>query len=393
MGNLFARGVHAAWLASLRRPTNRFLAAVRDPEKAQARKLQAILARHTRTAYGEDHAFGRIATPSQWQAQVPIVDWEQIAPWVERVSQGEEGVLTRDPVLMLEPTAGTTGPPKLLPYTEALLEEFMASTGPWLFQLYRHWPTLLGTRSFWCTSNARATSGHSPGGVPVGASDDVAYFGPIEGWANARITAGVSASAQEPEPPDALMRARQLLQAEDLGFVSLWDPSFIVELIAQIESHLEELLEALPPARATNLRGAINQAGGVTPNALWPHLVVVSCWADAPSEASLEALRRLMPDTPIQPKGLSATEGVVTVPIGDAEGALAAVASHFLEFEDVEAPHQRPRLVHEVQVDACYAPILTTSGGLYRYRLDDVVRCVGHTEATPHFVLEGRRAP
>ncbi|MDP6946113.1 MAG: GH3 auxin-responsive promoter family protein, partial [Myxococcota bacterium] len=70
---------------------------------------------------------------------------------------------------------------------------------------------------------------------------------------------------------------------------------------------------------------------------------------------------------------------------------LAAVASHFLEFQDVEVAAGRPKLVHEVQEGARYRPILTTSGGLYRYRLGDIVRCVGVTAATPRFVFEGRR--
>jgi hypothetical protein len=390
MANLFARGVHAAWLASLRRPTNRFIAAVREPQVTQARKLHAILSRNTDTSYGREHGFSRVATPEQWQAQVPLCDGDALAPWVTRIGDGEEGVLTRDPVLTLEPTAGTTGEPKLIPYTQGLLDELMAATGPWLFEIYRQWPSLLGTRSYWSAANTPRMVGRTPGGLPIGAKDDSAYFGPIEGWANARVTVGVTPPEGLASPPDPLEFALSLLAAEDLGFFSVWSPDTLLELLALIDANLEVLLDALPPARATNLRGAVNAAGGVNLSALWPALVLVSCWADAPSRDAVARLKAVMPNTAVQPKGLLATEGVVTVPVGSGAGALAAVGSHFLEFRDLEAPASRPKLVHEVREGATYSPIITTSGGLYRYQLGDRVRCVGHTAETPHLVVEGR---
>ena len=177
MANLFARGVQAAWLASLRRPTNRFISAIKAPEATQRRKLHAILARNTNTVYGRDHGFNRVATPEQWQAQVPLSDAESIRPYVTRVAAGEGEVLTRDPVLTLEPSAGTeTGSPRLFPYTEGLLEELMAATGPWLFEIYRQWPEILGTRSYWSASGAKHPGGESAGGIPIAGQDDSAYL-------------------------------------------------------------------------------------------------------------------------------------------------------------------------------------------------------------------------
>jgi len=388
MANMFARGIHATWLASLRRPTNRFIAAMREPEKVQGRKLVQLLVRHADTAYGRAHGFQRIGTVSDWQDRVPVVDYAALSPWVDRVAAGEAAVLTRDPVLMFESTAGTTGPAKMLPYTKGLLDELMAATGPWLFEVYRQWPKIVGTRSYWSTPRPPDTGTPATGEIPVGAGTDTPYFGPIEGWAHARVVAGgVSDPSQAIEPLDT---ARELLEADDLGFISVWAPSDLTDLVSLIKANFEALLVDLPDARSTNLRGAVNAAGAVTVEALWPALALVSCWADAPSTEALRTLRTVMPTTPIQAKGLLATEGVVTVPIGASEGAVAAVASHFLEFRDVQTPSARPRLAHEVQEGARYRPILTTSGGLYRYQLRDVIRCIGHAAAAPRFVVEGR---
>ena len=391
MANLFARGVQAAWLASLRRPTNRFIAAVKDPEATQRRKLQGILARHTDTAYGREHHFMRVGTAAQWQSQVPLSDATSIAPYVARIAQGESQVLTRDPVLTLEPSAGTeSGTPRLIPYTQGLIDELMAATGPWLFEIYRQWPEIMGTRTYWSASTQRHASRKSSGGIPIATQDDSAYFGPLEGWANAKMTAGTQGEPSDTTPRDPLDAACELLEADDLGFFSVWDPQHLLDLVALISGAFEEALERLSAARATNVRGAVTRAGAVTLKALWPSLTLVSCWGDGPSSDARKALQALMPGVALQAKGLLATEGVVTVPVGARDGALAAVSSHFLEFINLDAPHQRPHLVHEVREDATYSPVMTTSGGLFRYQLGDVVRCVGHTAATPHFVYEGR---
>ena len=164
----------------------------------------------------------------------------------------------------------------------------------------------------------------------------------------------------------------------------------LLDLLDLITSNLESLLSELCPARATNLRGALAQSGEVTFPTLWPALKLVSCWADKPSAQARDALLARMPGVALQAKGLLATEGVVTVPLGARRGAIAAVASHFLEFINLDSPSARPRLVHEVQEGATYSPVLTTSGGLYRYKLGDAIRCVGHTAETPHFIVEGR---
>jgi hypothetical protein len=67
-----------------------------------------------------------------------------------------------------------------------------------------------------------------------------------------------------------------------------------------------------------------------------------------------------------------------------------AVASHFLEFIDLEHPQRRPILAHGLRPAAVYAPVLTTGAGLWRYRLGDQVRCVGLHGATPMIRFEGR---
>jgi hypothetical protein len=85
-------------------------------------------------------------------------------------------------------------------------------------------------------------------------------------------------------------------------------------------------------------------------------------------------VRRLFPSVPIQGKGLLATEGVVTIPMRRFGGAVPAVTSHFLEFVDAES--RCSFMAHELEAGREYVPLLTTGGGLWRYRIGDRVRVV-----------------
>jgi hypothetical protein len=90
----------------------------------------------------------------------------------------------------------------------------------------------------------------------------------------------------------------------------------------------------------------------------------------------------------VQGKGLLATEGVVSIPLWGLPAPVAAAASHFLEFQSLDEGSVLG--VHELREGATYAPLLTTRGGLARYRLPDQVRCVGFHQRAPLLRFEGR---
>jgi hypothetical protein len=175
-----------------------------------------------------------------------------------------------------------------------------------------------------------------------------------------------------------------LLKRADLRLISVWHPSFLSLLLDTLARDWELLLAQLSlecPARATALRAANpNQ-----PPTIWPNLRLVSCWADAHARGPAEELRRRLPGVTLQPKGLLATEGCITLPFA---GCLpVAVHSHFFEFAD-ESGGVHP--LQDLRLGDCYEVILTTGGGLWRYRLGDQVEVTGFVERTPTLKFLGR---
>ncbi|MGZ6142345.1 MAG: GH3 family domain-containing protein [Myxococcales bacterium] len=393
MGHLALCAVQAAYAATLGPAARRFARAVRDPAAAQARRLRLLVGANAATAYGRAHGFAAATSIAAFQDRVPIVGYDELEPWIERVARGEPGVLTAEPVRVLEPSSGSTARNKLIPYTAGLLDEISAGTHAWLLDLYQRCPGLRGTVSYWSISPATRRPSRTEGGIPIGFDDDTSYFNPLLAWALRQTLAVPPTVAHLPSATMDAWRwetARYLLDAAALGLISVWSPTFLSLLMRFVAEHFDALVTTLPAARAARLRAAVAREGRVTGEALWPQLALLSCWTDGASGQFMAELRRWFPRTSIQPKGLLATEGVVSIPLIGVEGAVAAVAGHFLEFLDLEHAARRPLLAHQLREGGAYSPLLTTSGGLYRYHLKDVVRCVGRYRATPTLRFEGR---
>jgi hypothetical protein len=197
-----------------------------------------------------------------------------------------------------------------------------------------------------------------------------------------------------------------LLRRRDLALVSIWHPSFLELLLAALTSDWESLVKdvstggcavssrlpqmAKGTAHALPLRGRaveLSRAGPHDVAGIWPSLAVVSCWGDGNASGAAEALSRSVGHAVVQPKGLLATEGFVSIPYRGRHPL--AIRSHFLEFEDGSG---RICSAADLRVGERYTVLLTTGGGLYRYRLHDLVRVDGRVGRTPSIRFVGKLA-
>ena len=381
--------LNLAWALARRASVRRFRSALRHPQAEQARWLSSFLRANETTAFGRAHHYADISSVAQFRDRVPVVGYEALAPWIERIERGEREVLTREPVLVLERTSGSVAGPKHIPYTQGLLSDFGAATSPWLDDLAHTFPRLLSSRQYWSLSPASREPEVTRGGLRIGLEDDTEYFDSATRFAMKRLFA-VDSSVGRLRDVD-VWRTRtleQLVAAEDLGFISVWNPSFLTLLMQELMSRWPSYVYPLSDQRRAGIEARLDKAGTFVAEAVWPKLQVISCWTEAWAAQALPGLRRFFPTTPIQVKGLLATEGVVSFPLWGLPAPIAAVTSHFLEFESLDDGVVRG--VHELREGAPYAPVLTTHGGFARYRLPDQVRCVGFHQHTPMLRFEGR---
>lgn len=353
--------------------------------RQQSRLLGRILARNAATDFGRAHDFGRLRSAVDYRAAVPLATWDDLAPAVARVAAGEERVLTAERVRLLEPSSGSTAATKLVPYTAGLRADFARGIRPWLHDLYRSFPALLAGRAYW--SVTPAASRPAPAGlVPVGFDEDADYLGPLAKRLMGAVFAVPGDVARAPSVDAFRTRTlTHLLAAADLALVSVWNPTFLTLLLDHAVAHADDLLPHLPAPRRAAIAGAVRTGDWA---AVWPRLAVVSCWADAQAAPAASELGERLPQAHLQPKGLLATECFVSVPIERAGGAVLSARSHVFEF--VPEGASDPVLAHELDAGARYSVVVTTSGGLYRYRLGDLVECTGHFGGLPVLRFCGR---
>lgn len=377
--------LQGAWLTLHLRSWARWQRALRDPRRAQARRLRALLPILTPTVRGREIGLGRVRRLEDLR-HLPIMDGEELTGWAARIAAGEAAILSTEPVDALEPTGGSTGGTKLVPSPARLRAEFAEAVGVWMVDLHRAHPRLMGTRAYWSVSRAVRRPARTAGGVPIGLPDDASYFGPLLAGAVRALMVTPADIAASPTPEVWRRRTlTALVEAEDLGLISVWSPTFLTVLLDALPALAGSL--PLSPSARSRLDRAL-AGGSLHLPTLWPRLAVVSAWGDGFARDPLAALATRLPGVTVQPKGLLATEGVVSFPLSGADGGALAVTSHVLELRDLD--DGRIWLAHEAPISATTQPLLTTGGGLVRYALPDAVEVIGHTGAVPRIRLLGR---
>ena len=89
----------------------------RNPMDVQQKVLFTILNDNKDTEYGKKYGFADIHTIEEYQRAVPVSPWSHFEPWVDRMLEGEQNILTVYPFDHFTTTSGTSGRPKHIPYT------------------------------------------------------------------------------------------------------------------------------------------------------------------------------------------------------------------------------------------------------------------------------------
>ncbi|PYT66913.1 MAG: GH3 auxin-responsive promoter [Acidobacteria bacterium] len=408
---------NSAWLAGCLPALARFRRATKRVAETQSSILRRTLAANQDTEFGREHRFGSVTTVADYQSLVPLCDYESCSPDILRIAAGERNVLTSEPVRLFEPTSGSSGAQKWVPYNRALQREFQAGIRAWIADLFLHEPGVLGGEAYWSVSPALTVQRKTAGGIPIGFEEDADYVG---AWQKGLVNSlmAVPSEVRKIRDVDAFRYVTLLflLRNRNLRLISVWNPAFLTMLLAPLQNCADTLIADLKlgtisvqseipqilrhkfvadPWRAEEVRSALKAADpAAIHQQLWPRLCVVSCWSDANSEAAAKALAGLFPQAWLQAKGLLATEGFVSFPLHGHQGSALAISSHFLEFLPVnEAGHrdfERPQLAHELDLGQRYAVVLTTGGGLYRYQLQDVVEVMTRLGDCPTIRFVGR---
>ena len=399
--------------ARVRRESRRFLIGTQDCQQTQRDVLQRLLALNAASRFSHEHGLTATLTPQEFRTRLPICDFEYFRPYIERLKVGDTQALLgpENRLLMFTLSSGTTSDSKFIPVTTQFLSDYRRGWQIWGLHTYDARPGLNHKNILQVTSDYSRYQ--TPAGIPCGNISGlaVAMQRPV-----VRFLYTIPFVVSKIDNPLAkyYMILRLALADDNVGLITTANPSTLMQLatLADVEKEslirdiadgtlserfaisqevrrvLHRRLSRRQPRRARQLEAIVAECGTLRLDKVWPRLEQLAIWMGGSCGAYLPTVRQQFGDRiPIRDHGLSASEGRMTIPFDDesSDGVLE-ISTHYFEFIP-EAEHGSPNPTileaHELTPDHNYFILLTTSSGLYRYDICDVVRCTGFVGTTP----------
>ncbi|MDR3639259.1 MAG: GH3 auxin-responsive promoter family protein [Isosphaeraceae bacterium] len=401
-------------ISNSRALARRFLKQTERAAEVQRELLLRRVARHADSQFGRDHHFAEIRTTADFRRQVPVRNYEQHEPYIDRVRQGDLGALfgAGTEVLMFAMTSGTTNRPKTIPVTRESLNDYREGWTIWgILSFDAHYEILRrGLRPILqVASDWRETT--TAGGIPCGAITGLTAHmqNPLVRFTYCMPAAGSRIKDIEAKYYIALRHSVH----RNLGATIAANPATLLAIARLGDREKETLIRDLAngtidpkwnipkeirndlpfwskwkrQAASRRLDAIVERTGRLLPKDYWPNLCFMANWTGGTMGAYLRGYPEYFGERPVRDVGLIASEGRMTIPVDDGTPAgILDIRHHYFEFipED-QADREQPETVEATELieGRQYFILPTTAGGLYRYQIHDLVRCVGFHGKAP----------
>ncbi len=394
----------------VRRQLAAFEEATHRPREVQEDLRRRILARHAQTDFARDHHFGEIHTLDDFRRHLPVAGYEYFEPYIARVRKGDFRALLGDDVVhMFALTSGTTAARKYIPVTPQYLADYRRGWNLWGLKVFRDHPETKLRPIVQFSGDWQEF--HTEAGIPCGSvtgltatmqkriirwlycvppcvgkvKDPAAkYYVGLRLSLPRRVALVIAAN-----PSTLVNLARAGDQEKEALIRDLYDGTLNprLDVPAEVRSALARKVRRRHKARARELEAIVSRTGTLYPRDYWPGDCVIGNWTGGSVGAYLRHFPKYWGDTPVRDVGLIASEGRMTIPIADGTpSGVLDLWTHFFEFipeEEAGKPNPTVLAAHEVQEGRTYYILLTTSFGLYRYNIHDLVRVTGFHNRTP----------
>ncbi len=348
--NLLSKSI--SFLARLR--YNRIHNWKNHPAAAQREVLQSLITDAQYTVFGKQYNFAKMFTVKEFKQRVPLSDYEQMSPYIERMMKGEENVLWNTPVNWFAKSSGTSNDKsKFIPVSEESLKEnhFKASKDV-LTKYYNNFPS------------SNLLTGKS---LVVGGSHQISQL-------SEDIQCGDLSAV--------------LMQNSPFWGQWLRTPELSIALLDEWENKIEQLAQATSVENVTMLAGVptwtllllkriLEITQKQTIKEVWPNLelYINGGVSFIPYRHQFEAII----GKPINYLEIyNASEGFIAgQEKPDADGMLLftehGIFYEFMPLEEYKKSHPKTMGLKAVQLNKNYAIVISTTGGLWRYVMGDTV--------------------
>lgn len=383
----------------------------KNPHETQTNLLNHILRKNEQTKFGRNHHFAAIKTLKEYQKAVPISDYDDLSIYIEASLNGEKKQLTKESPILYDITSGTTGAKKFIPITPEAKKSNSNIMHIWSLKLIQDHPNILKGRFFIFVSPE--VEALSPTGIPCGSQSGSRYN------KTATIIKSMFSIPYEVYKINNFdIKYYFLLRiaaCQNISLIYACNPSSVLLFAKHLEKHSKRIItdiregkfsfeDQVPesvlssvrpfmkpnPKQAALLEDAANKGNGVLlPKYIWPDFQVIACWKGGTVGSYIKKFDNYFAKNVIvRELGYLASESFGSIPLSDngSEGVLS-LQSNFYEFYPVEEknPPKGEDLigVNQLEIGKEYYVYITTTSGLYRYNMNDIISVTGYYQNTP----------
>jgi hypothetical protein len=325
------------------------------PISAQRNVLQHLVTQAQYTEFGRKYKFSRLFTVKDFKERVPIHEYNDLKPYINRMMAGEQNILWNTPINWFAKSSGTTSDKsKFIPISEESLKDIhFKGSKDVLTNYYKNFP------------DSDLLTGKS---LVVGGSHQVS---------------SLDEDIQYGDLSAVLM--------QNTPFWGHWirTPELSIALLDEWESKIESLAQNTIHENVTSLAGVptwtiilikriLEISGKKTLKEVWPNLELYM-HGGVSFTPYREQINKLM-GAPINYLEMyNASEGFFAAQnMPDDEGLLLytdhGIFYEFLPVEEYGKSNAKTIGLKEVQLHKNYAPVISTNGGLWRYLLGDTIQ-------------------
>lgn len=341
-----------------------------NPLKVQRDTLQELLTQAANTEYGKKYNFNTILTAEQYRERLPIVYYEDISEYIQRMMEGEDNLLWPEEIKWFAKSSGTTNAKsKFIPVSPSALENCHFRGGKDVIAIFNK----LNPEAQVFSGKTLALGGSSE----VSKSNDNCQYGDL----SAIMISNTPFWANMMKTPDS-----------SIMLMSNWEEK--IEKICETTIREDvRCLAGVPSWFLTVINKILEKTGKSNLHEVWPNLELF-IHGGISFTPYRELYKRLLPDPKMKyMETYNASEGFFGLQDDPEDAAMLLMLDYGVYYEFMptsELGKAKPKtlLLEEVQPNVNYAIIITTNGGLWRYMIGDTIM---FTSTKPYkFKITGR---
>lgn len=319
--------------------------------EAQEAIFKELVQTGKKTAFGKEHGFDLIDNYENFKAQVPVRDYEDIRPYIDRIKRGEADVLWKGFPAYFAKTSGTTSGVKYIPLTKDSLPNHFGSARNALFNYF-----------------ARTGDGDWMDGKMIFLS------GSPELEKTAGIPTGRLSGIVNHQVPSWLRTSQ--LPSYETNCIEAWEEK-LDRIVAETINQDMRLISGIPPWVQMYYERLLEHSGKSTIKELFPNYGMF-VYGGVNFEPYRDKLEELVGERISSVETYPASEGFIAFQDDPSIPDLLLNASsgiffEFIPVDEIFNEHPTRLSLEQIEIGVNYAIIINNNAGLWGYNIGDTV--------------------